>query len=181
MFFPSTSFEFYTYLPETSVSAHNEGGHKAPSWLRQAQYSQPVKIALWIHKIWCWNSNNDLQAPKESAFNTGPLRCTMAPFREMEMRDGLRASQMATLCSPEAQTNGDLLVPSLETGWTEHVMTEAIPSQRRRKDHLSSRVGDGVRSTSLAGWDSSNGIVRKTWQASETKLDSEDQAQRNCH
>lgn len=84
----------------------------------------------------------------------------MAPFREMEMRDGLRASQMATLCSPE-QTNGDWLVPTLGTGRTEHVMTQAIPSQRRRKDHLSSRVGDGVRSPSLACLDSSLDIVRK--------------------
>lgn len=86
----------------------------------------------------------------------------MAPFREMEMRDGLRASQMATLCSLEAQTNGDWLVPTLGTGRTEHMMTQDIPSQCRRKDHLSGRVRDGVWRTSLACLDSSLDMVRKS-------------------
>lgn len=51
----------------------------------------------------------------------------------------------------------------------------------QKKSHLSGRVGDGVRSPSLACLASSLDIVRKTWRASETKLDTEDRAQRNCH
>lgn len=63
----------------------------------------------------------------------------MAPFREMEMRDSLKAPQLATLCSPQVQTNEDLLVPRLGTWQTEHVMTQAKSSQMKRKEvHLKS-------------------------------------------